>query len=72
MYDLAVPDVDRDVADRAVEEDQVTGLQVGLDTGVPTWDWARLLRGSEMPACANDHLTRPEQSNALGPAAPQR
>src|SRR5258708_2565899 len=41
-----------------------------LATGEPTPYCAKLERGSEMPAWANDHWTRPEQSNALGPVAP--
>src|SRR3712207_7404842 len=42
------------------------------DTGVPTCDIALLVRGSDVPICRNAQLTRPEQSKASGPAAPQR
>ena len=32
-------------------------------TALPWPYWAKLVRGSETPACWNAHTTRPEQSN---------
>ena len=52
VHHLAVADVHAHVAHRAVEEDQVTGLQVARDTGVPIVDWAALECGSATPAAA--------------------
>ena len=39
---------------------------------MPAPAWAREVRGSDRPACPNDHFTSPEQSKAFGPTAPQR
>ena len=36
-------------------------------TGEPTPYWAKLVRGSVMPAAANAWVVRPEQSKASGP-----
>src|SRR3954451_6217270 len=48
------------------------GCRSAFRTGVPTDAIAREVRGSDRPLWANDHLTRPEQSKAFGPIAPQR
>src|ERR1022692_1518615 len=37
----------------------------------PVRAWSTATRGITTPACASDHCTSPEQSNARGPAAPQ-
>ena len=50
MDHLAVPDVHAHVADRAVEEHQVAGLQWSRETGVPIVDWLLLECGRLMPA----------------------
>src|SRR5271166_1883742 len=39
-------------------------------TAGPTRAWSAATRGMLTPAWANAHWTRPEQSNAVGPAAP--
>ena len=73
----AVAKVDGDVRDVTgggrigVVEEQVTGLQLADGDGGPDRAWSAATRGMTMPACANDHCTRPEQSNEAGPAAPQ-
>ena len=53
VHHLAVADVHADVADRAVEEQQVAGLEVArADTGLPIGDCMRLECGRLMPAAA--------------------
>ncbi len=69
MHHLAVADVDAHVADRAVEEDQVAGLQLVRETAWPICDCMRLECGRPMPAAAKAYAVRPEQSKELGPPA---
>ena len=72
MDHLAVADVHAHVADRAVEEHQVTGLQlVTRETARPICDWLLLEWGRLTPAAEYAYCVRPEQSNASGPPAPQ-
>src|SRR5829696_8593899 len=48
------------------------GRRSALATEVPTVDIARLVRGNETPEFWYAQVTRPEQSKAFGPVAPQR
>ena len=71
VHDHAVADVHADVADRAVVEHQVAGLQLGLrDRAARSPSAPPEECGRPTPACAQAIIVRPEQSKALGPAAP--
>src|SRR6188472_2534270 len=72
VHDLIVADVYPDVADRLVEEHEVARLQFRPgDRGADPGHGPRHA-GQSLSGVAERPFTSPEQSKALGPAAPHR